>query len=215
MALIRFIVARQWSAIWIILTQHRMSQTRVKADLQGYGGDPTQIWTQIKKICVKTSLVTSHIIMFTMNKWPFKTKWMTWFTFPQRFRSLDHKKILTSTVCVLCKSVWIHIQVYGRMNHMYTLYTMHQCMCFCRLLRDRVFNPMNYCTLYASRLGGVCKITYFVPLVLDSLRSHGLVLVSHNVALRTLPAHWTHGHTHIKRSLHGENHHIHITHIQY
>lgn len=69
-----------------------------------------------------------------------------------------------------------------------------------------VVQPNALLTLYRSGLGGVCKITDFVPVVPDSLRSHGLVLLSHSAALRSLPAHYTHGHTQIKRSLHSENH---------
>lgn len=84
---------------------------------------------------------------------------------------------------------------------------MHQYMRFCRLLcMWACIQPDALLTLYTGRLGGVGKVTDFVPLVPDSLGSHGLVLLSHSVALRTLPAHCTHGHTQIKRSPRGENH---------
>lgn len=83
---------------------------------------------------------------------------------------------------------------------------MHQKCIFSEVIVYVCIQPNALLTLYISRLSGVCKITDFVPLVPDSLRSHRLVLLSHSAALRTLPAHCTHGHTQIKRSLHSENH---------
>lgn len=50
-------------------------------------------------------------------------------------------------------------------------------------------------TLNGGRLGGICEITDFIPLVPDRLRSHGSALLSHDLALGALPAHCTHGHT--------------------
>lgn len=79
------------------------------------------------------------------------------------------------------------------------------------LLCVHVFKPKALLTLYGSRLGGICKITDFVPLVPDSFRGHGFVLLSHSLALRALPAHCTHGHTQIKRSLHSEKSHTYST----
>lgn len=65
--------------------------------------------------------------------------------------------------------------------------------------------PEYVLTLNGGRLGGICEITDFIPLVPDCLRSHGSALLSHDLALGALPAHCTHGHmdTQIKRSLHG------------
>lgn len=100
--------------------------------------------------------------------------------------------------CV-CMCVRVHVQYVWHGPIHYTL------------LCEHVFKPKALLTLYGSRLGSIRKITDFVPLVPDSFRGHGVVLLSHSLALRALPAHCTHGHTQIKRSLHSEKSHTYST----